>query len=180
MGFGTVVSGGLMLLTLLIVAAITIPAVLTTSSTMAKAYSEKATVENQLLKTSLRIDSIQTSANPDPVTTIRVSNIGSTKLYNYEKFSIIVTYVSAFNSTRGPVVTETLSYDGIAPNSTPQSGQWIINGIAPDSLDPQIWNPGEQMTVKAALSREAFPGGSISAIFSTDVGEGTTISGVIS
>ncbi len=168
-----------MLLTLMIVAAVAIPAVVSASSSMGKAYSEKAVIENQLLKTSLRIDSLQTSAAVNSVVTMSLSNTGSTKLYNFDKFNVIITYDSAYNSTtRGPVETEVLRYGGITA-SPPAVGQWNVEGITPDSLDPQIWNPGEQMTVSAGLSKEMFAGGALSAIISTDAGEVTTMSGMI-
>jgi archaellum component FlaF (FlaF/FlaG flagellin family) len=185
MGFSAVLPGGIMLMTLLIVAAIIIPSVAITSSTMAKAYSEKALVENELLKTSFRIDSIKTSA-PSSTVTMGLTNTGSTKLYNYEKFSIIVTYDSGIvvnsTTTKGPTKTESLVYSGMTNGSSSPSaaaGKWIITKITPDSLDPGIWNPGEQITISANLSNNTFSTGSISAVVSTDVGQVTTLSEAI-
>lgn len=95
---------------------------------------------------------------------IEVENEGSTNLYDYNNWDIIIQYQSGSASH--------LSYASTYP---PASGGWAIEGIfmtggAPEVFDPDILNPEEFMAISANPETEMGIGETVRVVVSTPNG----------
>jgi hypothetical protein len=106
-----------------------------------------------------------------------LDNTGSAKIWNYQKFTVIVTYNAEVTPLTSVRKTETLAYQGIT--QSPSQGFWSISQFNNDFTDPQIINPGESANIECHLSQLLFTSGNVTAIVSTDSGAQTSASGVI-
>ena len=95
----------------------------------------------------LRAERVQTlvsigSAGPTEVDcksfTIDVDNPGQTSVSDFSEMDLIAVYPG----TNGLDITTYLQY----VDATPAPNQWTLTGIAPDTLDPNTWNPEETAT----------------------------------
>lgn len=178
MGLSSALTGGIMMTMIVIILVMAIPAVINANVLTNRAYSERAQLDNGLSKTSVNIDSIQTTPLSN-VVTIVVSNSGSSKLWNYAKFNVIISY----NSTNGISIqkkTESLSYAGITSSSNISAGSWVITGFTNDGIDPQILNPNESIEITCKLTDNTALSGFLTVILSTDNGASTSKSVAIS
>lgn len=178
MGLSAALTGGIMMTMIVIILIMAIPAVINANVSMNRAYSERALLDDVLSKTSIKLDSL--SALPlSNVVTIAATNDGSSKLWNYEKFNILVTYNSTNGITSGKI-TETLDYAGITTAANIPAGSWGITKFTGDGMDPQILNPNESLEITCKLSNNIALQGFLTVILSTDNGMTTSKSGVIS
>jgi len=178
MGLSSALTGGIMMTMIVIVLIMAIPAIVSANISTNRAYSERAQLDNGLSKTSINIDSIQTTALNNTVI-VNLSNAGSNKLWNYDKFNLIVTY----DSTTGLTAqrnTESLNYAGIISNASIPVGSWGITKFTNDGLDPQILNPNESIEITCKLNDNTALDGFLAVILSTDNGAITSNSVVIS
>ena len=95
---------------------------------------------------------------------IEVQNEGSTNLYDYDNWDVIIQYQSGDASH--------LSYADAYP---PGSGGWAIEGIfmaggAPEVFDPDILNPEEVMAMTANPETEIGIGETVRIVISTPNG----------
>lgn len=95
---------------------------------------------------------------------IEVQNEGSTNLYDYDNWDVIIQYQSGDASH--------LSYTGTYP---PASGGWAIEGIfmtggATEVFDPDILNPEEVMAMSASPAMEIGIGETVRMVISTPNG----------
>jgi flagellar protein FlaF len=75
---------------------------------------------------------------------VTLRNDGQTRIGDFSRMDLIVQYVSPAGVYR----TVWLPYTEGAPGSN----EWTVTAIVPDVFEPGIFNPGEEMTVLAALS----------------------------
>jgi hypothetical protein len=151
---------------MVIVMMMAIPPIIDANVTASRAYSEKARLDSELLKTSIRVSSAQAFPISQSID-LTLENDGNTKLWNFEKFTLLATYDrdAGGNPER---VTEILSYAGVT--GSPAAGQWGITGFVQDGIDPQILNPDESITVVCALSDAMYVTGSFAVVVATDNG----------
>jgi hypothetical protein len=102
------------------------------------------------------------------------SNVGSTKLWNYPKFDLLVTYVANLTGTK-TILTEKLTYG----KRTNTFDYWIVDDYQQDLLDPKIINPDETVKIKGVLKYPAIPGSVISVVLTTDNGVSASKSAVV-
>ena len=77
---------------------------------------------------------------------ITVNNQGQVSLSNYDSWDVIVQYYSD-NVTR---VVKWIPYTTSLADNTWTAGNWEFNG-SPETFEPEILNPGENMTVSMQL-----------------------------
>jgi len=123
--------------------------------------SETTSWESKLLKTSINV-SIPNPPGTDTSFDFDITNNNLEKLWEFDKFDVIVTYDSS-----GITHTETLSYDSACP---PITGEWCINSWTNDVLDPKILNNGETITVDVEVSNNLESGTDLIIIVSTQNG----------
>ncbi|HXG05961.1 MAG TPA: hypothetical protein VNI77_01375 [Nitrososphaera sp.] len=175
MGLSIAISGIIVLMTLVNLMMTIFALASATSNSTTRILSDRSSIENLSLNTITRIESIQAVAN-DAQVLIVLNNTGSTKLWSYDNFDVIVTYDANMTGTKVRV-TEELTYAGITNTIPP--GKWGITQFMGDLLDPQIVNPSEKVELKCTLLNVIYPNGVLSAIVSTDAGAVATKSVVV-
>ena len=91
-------------------------------------------------------------------------NNGTEKLWNYEKFNVLITYDDGPSMT-----TEELTYSGDCLGGVPSVGNWCIQTITSDVLDPGILNDGESASIRTQVNQNLGTDNAI-AIVTTDNG----------
>lgn len=84
---------------------------------------------------------------------VTLRNDGATKLADFEQWDVIVQYDSTGNGDYD--VVEWLSYpEGaeVGEKEEPLDDEWRVYEILPDSFDPDILNPEEEMVIKLRVS----------------------------
>ncbi|MEO9320501.1 MAG: hypothetical protein ABI361_07495 [Nitrososphaera sp.] len=177
MGLGAALAGGIVMMMIAIVMGMAIPAILGANTSMSSAVSERQQLDDALSKSSVTITSLRAPALSSTAT-FTLNNTGSTKLWNYQKFIVIVTYDAQVAPLVSVKKTEELTYQGITNTTSP--GYWSISGFNNDYVDPQIINPNESANFTCRLDDPLFPTGTMTAVVSTDAGASTSRSGAIS
>jgi hypothetical protein len=151
---------------MVIVLMMAIPPIIDANVTASRAYSEKARLDSEAAKTSIKVSSVQAQPVSQTIS-LTLENDGNVKLWNFEKFTMLATYDRDVggNSER---VTEVLSYSGV--NGSPGAGQWGISGFVQDVIDPQILNPDESVTIVCVLSDAMYVTGTFAVVVATDNG----------
>ncbi len=168
MGLSNVVSGGIILVAL-VLALMTMPKLLDSTLSLQDASSSVSEIEDDISSTSISVDTlVAPTANPDEIT-FSVNNIGEEKLWNFDKFNVIITYDGSSSQ-----YTEVLSYAGIC-SGQPAEGKWCINSISDDILDPDILNYGESLDIKSTVAND-ISSGIVIVVVGTDNGVTATIS----
>ena len=160
MGLSVVVGGAITLFALVYVL-LAVPGIVTQTSTITKASTDISEVENSQLRTKILMDSLSASSGSSEID-FTVSNSGTEKLWDFEKFSLIITYQYASGTK-----TEALSYAGFC--SSPSSGTWCVSSISSDNVEPNILNSDEVLNVHSSVS-QTLSSGTVSATFLTDNG----------
>jgi archaeal flagellar protein FlaF len=70
---------------------------------------------------------------------VRLLNAGNTKIDAFDRMDVILEYTDVGNQKR----VAWFSYR----TSNPGTGEWTVSVIAPDTFDPRILNPGEELTM---------------------------------
>ncbi len=172
MGIAAALSGGIIMMMAVIVFGISLPTMVSANEKLNRISRDEMDMHDSIEKTSIAISSIQANLVSNTIQ-LTVQNTGLTKLYDYSKFTILVTYNGSssnniLNGNAVTQVTEQFTYAGISSN-TPSNGHWVISTFVNDAVDPQILNPGESMQITCKPS-EFIQQGNIIAIVSTDNG----------
>lgn len=150
MGFSIAIAGGIMMFTFVYVM-MTLPGIVDKTISITEASSDISKVEDSITKTTMDVNSISASIGSQAIT-FSIDNSGVEKLWNYQKFNVIITYKGT--STKQ---TESLVYYGSC-SGNPPSGYWCLDSISNDNLDPKILNTGETLNVKSTVSQNAQTG----------------------
>jgi hypothetical protein len=176
MGLSSAISGGIVMMMMVIVLVMAIPPVINANMASSRAYSERTQLDGEMARTSIRINSTQ-SLPPSQSISLTLENDGNVKLWNFDKFTILVTYDYEPSPGQSETVTEALSYGGMT--DSPAAGQWGISGFVEDGLDPQILNPEESMIIICKLSNDLYVTGSFTTVIATDNGVSSARTGGI-
>ena len=119
-------------------------------------------LEDKLVKTSIVINSI--SATPlTPNVNFIIQNNGIEKLWEFEKFNVIITYTSLAGAT----ITDELTYVNTCPAIT---GQWCPSAFGNDVLEPKILNYGETLSIDSVVNNAIKISTNLTVIISTQNG----------
>ena len=130
-------------------------------SSMSDSSVQMTEFENKRIKTEINIDSISTSGT-NPEFNFDVTNTGLEKLWEFEKFDIIITYDSS-----GTTYTEVMTFSSSCP---PTNGEWCVDSFSNDVIDPEILNTGETMTISTEVSNSLESSSDLIVVISTQNG----------
>lgn len=162
MGLSVAIAGGIVMFALVYIL-LMLPGVVDQTGSITKASSQISDVENSILKTNISMSALSATSGSSTID-LTVSSSGTEKLWNYEKFSLIVTYPIAGNTNK----TESFTYQSGACASPP-AGKWCIVSITGDTTDPNILNTNEALNARMTSS-QVLNSGTVIATLSTDRG----------
>lgn len=162
MGLSIVISGAIIFVALMY-ALMNIPNVFDSILSVEEASSEISVLEDSISQTEISINPLISIAG-DPRVNFTLHNNGTEKLWNYEKFNVLVTYEDGTSMS-----TEELNYSGDCGGGVPTIGNWCIQSISVDVLDPGILNDGESANIRTQVSQNLATEKTI-AIVTTDNG----------
>jgi hypothetical protein len=139
-----------------------VPGIVNQTISITKASTDISDVENSILRTNIGLSSL-TAVSGSNVINFTVNNSGTEKLWNFEKFDLIITYISASGT-----MTESLIYAG-ACSGNPTSGTWCVASISSDNIDPKILNMDEILSARSKVNQSPISG-TVSVTLSTDNG----------
>ena len=162
MGLSVVISGAIIFVALMY-ALMNIPNVFDSILSVDEASSEISGLEDSIYETEISINPLVTQAGKSKVN-FTLHNNGTEKLWNYEKFNVLITYDDGPSMT-----TEELIYSGDCLGGVPSVGNWCIQAISSDVLDPGILNDGESASIRTQVNQNLGTENAI-AIVTTDNG----------
>lgn len=163
MGLSVAIAGGIIMFALVYIL-LMLPGVVDQTTSVTKASSEIVDIENSILKTNIAMSSLTATAANTTIS-FTITNSGTEKLWNYEKFSLIITYPISGSTNK----TESFTYQSGACG-TPSAGKWCVTSISSDAIDPKILNTDEILNGRATSSTTPAAGGTAYATISTDKG----------
>ena len=180
MGVGIAVAGAISILTMITVIVSTY-AITESIESQAEAKTEMRKILNDIKKSNLTISGISVSAGEN-FANFTLSNTGSKKQWDFEKFDVVIRYDADIASVSMPTIEE-FSYEAnssflgsqIGPiectsNSNFEQEEWIIGSIQTDILDPKILNSNEVARICTQLSNPIFTNGDVTITISSDIG----------
>jgi len=162
MGLSVAITGGIVMFSLVYIL-LMLPGVVDQTTSVTKASSTISDVENSILKTNIALSAFSATSSSTTMD-FTLSSSGTEKLWEYNKFSLIITYPIAGNTNQ----TESFTYQSGACASPP-AGKWCIVSITGDSFDPNILNTNEALNGRATSST-SLDTGTAYATISTDKG----------
>jgi archaellum component FlaF (FlaF/FlaG flagellin family) len=162
MGLSVAIAGGIVMFALVYIL-LMLPGVVDQTTSVTKASSEISGIDNSILKTNIGMSSLSASSGSTTID-LTVTSSGTEKLWNYEKFNLIITYPIAGNTNK----TESFTYQsGIC--ASPTAGRWCITSITSDAIDPNILNTNEALNARATSS-QMLSSGTVYGTISTERG----------
>jgi hypothetical protein len=162
MGLSVAIAGGIVMFSLVYIL-LMLPGVVDQTTAVSKASSTISEVENSILKTNIVMSAFSATSGSTTMD-FSITSSGTEKLWNYEKFNLIITYPIAGNTNK----TQSFTYQSGACG-TPAAGKWCITSISGDSFDPNILNTNEVLNGRATSSTTLGVGTAYATI-STDTG----------
>lgn len=147
MGLSVAIAGGIVMITIMVVM-LSIPNMVSTIFSIGEVNSISSKVDNSVSKTDIIVETILTKVG-SPRVNFTLNNQGSTTLWDFNKFNVLVEYTGAISGTR----TEQLSYFGVCPVAVPPTGQWCIQSILNDVVNPNLLNSNEKASIRTNLSQ---------------------------
>ena len=162
MGLSNALSGGIILFGITYVI-FTFGGLTDKAASFSETSSQTSDLESKLLKTSIdvSIDSTYDIGTDDAIFSFNVTNTNLEKLWEFDKFDVIITYDSS-----GTTYTEILTYDSSCPQVT---GEWCIQTWRSDILDPKILNNDETITIDVTVNND-LSAGNLIVVVSTQNG----------
>jgi len=151
MGLSVAIAGGIVMVTIMLVM-LTIPNLVNTIFSIGEVNSISSKVDDSVSKTEISIQEIYKTTGT-PRVNFTLNNEGSTTLWNFDKFNVLIEYTGAISGKR----TESLSLWTANPNgqcqgAVPPTGQWCIQSISNDVADPKLINFGEIANIRTSLN----------------------------
>jgi len=168
MGLSVAISGGIIMFGIIYLM-FSLSGLTDSIASISDSSMHSSDLENKLVKTSIVINSI-TATGTTPDVGIVIKNNGIEKLWEFEKFNVIITYDSS-----GTTYTENLTYAATCPSS---SGQWCPLTFNNDVIDPKILNYNETLSIDAKVSNNITSLSNVICVVSTQngvVATGTTV-----
>lgn len=146
MGLSIVISGAIIFVALMFTL-MNIPNVFDSILSVEEVSSEISVLEDSISQTEISINPLVTQAGKSKIN-FTLHNNGTEKLWNFEKFNVLVTYDEGLTMT-----TEELTFSGDCAGGVPVSGNWCIQSIFSDILDPGILNDGESASIRTQVNQ---------------------------
>jgi len=151
MGLSVAIAGGIVMVTIMLVM-LSIPNMVSTIFSIGEVNSISSKVDDSVSKTNINVDAIITKVG-SPRVNFTLNNPGSTTLWDYNHFNVLTEYTGAISGKR----TETLSLWSANPNGqclgvVPPAGQWCIQSILNDVVNPNLINSNEEASIWTRLN----------------------------
>ncbi len=169
MGLSIAISG-VIILTTLVLLFMSMIGILDSFFSIEKTSTAVSELEESISNTKISLNSLEVLSGVSSVN-FTLNNDGSEKLWNFEKFNLFISY-----ETGSSKLTEELSYNGDCLSTIPNPGDWCIETITIDSLDPGLLNSGESAEIWTNASSNLGTG-AVAVIISTHNGVVNTIGG---
>lgn len=174
MGLSVAIAGGIVMVTIMLVM-LTIPTVVTNIFSIDEVSSKSSKVDDSVSKTKISIQELTTLIG-SPRVNFTLNNEGSTILWNFNKFNVLVEYTGAVSGKRTEQLSLIGNPDGECLGAVPPAGQWCIQSILNDVADPQLLNSDEQARIRTRLN-EILTSNSAIVTVATDNGVSYTTGG---
>jgi len=142
MGLSNAMSGGIILFGLMYVI-FTFTSITDVTIGLNDVLFERSILDDKRAKTSIDV-TILTEPTVGNIFSFTVENTNLEKLYDYDKFNVIVTY-----TVSSVTYVESLVYITTCP---PMIGEWCINYFTDDNVEPGILNEDEFFNSLARIS----------------------------
>lgn len=140
-----------------------IPGIVDKTASITRASSDISEIENSIQKTDISISGLSRPGNPQ--FQFDITNLGNEKLWNYDKFTIMISYVDVLANQQVRV----LPYNGLCGGGFPPNNTWCAQTITGDIIDPGILNTNEVLTARITVDPESDLG-TVTVVVSTDNG----------
>jgi len=186
MGLGVAISGGIISSVLIVVMMLYFSSVVDNESTLIEAQLAMQDVDNSFSKTSFSIGEVFTQNSADGFKFL-LTNTGNEKFWNYDDFDVSVTYSGNINGT-STTISETLTYNSEFVNDSTcdgdedpilSAGQWRLDSIENDLLDPGLINTNEIAEFAVRLQYPLYDNSTVNFFVSTDNGYYQSASGTV-
>ncbi len=146
MGLSVAIAGAIVLSVLMVVL-MTMIGFVDNMFTIGDVSSQISKVENTIDKTDISLETLFAQSGL-PTVNFTLNNDDQEKLWNFEKFNVIVEYEAGSGQ-----LLEVLTFSGDCLGVSPSAGNWCIEGISGDFLDKGILNEGESAEVFTQVSQ---------------------------
>jgi hypothetical protein len=150
MGLSVAIAGGIVMVTIMLVM-LTIPNVVTNIFSIGEVSSQSSKIEDSVSKTEITTESILTQVG-SPRVNFTLSNQGSTTLWDFNNFNVLVEYTGAISGKRTEQLSLKQTNNGECLGAVPTTGQWCIQSILNDIADPKLLNFGEKANIRTSLN----------------------------
>ena len=142
MDFGTIFATIAMVVLIGISSYLFITGALFAVDTLTKSLKIANEMDNERLKTGIEIVEVVTEGNSDIYA--KLNNTGSTKISKSEFEHIdVFAYYDVVGASRGYIFL----WVPYTETSPPENDHWRVESISPDSINPGIFDPDEQMEI---------------------------------
>lgn len=114
------------------------------TASITEASSRMSQIDNSILKTNVSVGGLTRIDNDN--FDFNLTNLGLEKLWDYEKFTVIISYNDGSN-----IVTRVLTYGGVC-SGYPSANQWCRQSISSDNIDSGILNTNEIMSARVTVN----------------------------
>jgi hypothetical protein len=163
MGLSIAISGAVVLSVMMMVL-FSFPGFVDKMFSIGDVATQASVIDKSIAQTDISLETLFATAT-SPLVNFTLNNDDLEKLWNFEKFNVIVEYESGSGDK-----LEELSFGGQCQGAAPSIGEWCIEGISGDFLDKGILNEGESAEVWTQVSQNLVSGNARVTV-STDNGE---------
>ena len=147
MGLSVAIAGGIVMVTIMLVI-LSVPNVVNTIFSIGEVATKSSKIDDLFSKTEINTENITKNVGL-PRVNFTLNNQGSTTLWDYQNFNVLVQYTGATSGKR----TEQLSYNGVCLGVDPPAGKWCINSISPDVVDTKLLNYNEKAVIRSTVTQ---------------------------
>ena len=146
MGLSVAISGGI-ILTVFVLLLLSLPGFVDKMFSIGDTSSQVSAFDRKVANTDISLESLF-AENGSPYVNFTLNNDDREKLWNFDKFNLIIRYEGALG-----ILVEELGYVGSCNGGVPIVDSWCIETIAGDFLDVGILNDGESAKIITQVSQ---------------------------
>ena len=168
MGLSVAIAGGIILSVLMLVL-MTMTGFVGNMFTIGDVSKQVSDHDNTISKTDISISRVEALVGSS-LLNFTLNNDGSEKLWNYDDFDLFIEY----NGVTSGKLIDQFSFSGDCLGLAPSVGNWCIESITGDFMDPGLLNSGERAYIWTLLSENLADKNAFISI-ATDNGETASV-----
>jgi len=169
MGLSIGIAGAIVLMVILAVM-MAMTGLVSTMFSLGDASTQISEVEKVIYDTQISMDHLSVLIGSSKVN-FTLNNIGAEKLWNFDDFNLFIEYDGAISGKK----IEELTFNGECQGIAPSSGNWCIQSITGDILDPDILNSGERASIWTQVNENLVTNNGVISV-TTDNGVSASVS----